>query len=203
MQEKNSITQFTDKYTKKRIIGKFLVANFFKIIEKNIPTDIKNVVEVGCGAGYSTQELKSFLNPGVKFSACDIDPELVLLAKKRNPDVSCEVGSIYKLPYLDHSFDLVICLEVVEHLEDPEGALSELARISNKYVIISTPNEPLWRILNVLRGKYWRHFGNTPGHINHWSKSGLRKLVFKYFDIIAVKNPIPWTVIYGKIKKSF
>jgi ubiquinone/menaquinone biosynthesis C-methylase UbiE len=201
MQEKDNITQFTDKYTKKGVISEFLVSIFFKTIKDNIPVDVKNIIEVGCGAGYSTQKLRSFLNHNIDFSACDISPELITLARKMNPDVSCKVGSIYKLPYPDHSFDLVICLEVLEHLEEPEHALLELVRISNKYLIISTPNEPLWRTLNLLRGKYCRQFGNTPGHINHWSVFNLRKLASKYFDIIICRNPIPWTIIYGKIKK--
>ena len=88
----------------------------------------------------------------------------------------------------------------MEHLENPEKALSELARITKKYVIISTPNEPIWRILNCVRGKYIKDFGNTPGHINHWSSKSLKKMISKYFKIIEVKKPLPWTIVYGKNK---
>ena len=198
--EDRSITQFTDKYTKTGSIGNFLVSNFFKKIKSVSPKDSESVLEVGCGAGYSLVDLQKFFKENTSFSACDIDPELVRLAKEKNPSVNCQVASIYELPYEDKSFDTVVCLEVLEHLEDPKKALSELARVSKKYVIISTPNEPIWRMLNCLRGKYLTSFGNTPGHINHWSSRILRKLVSDYFEVVSVKQPLPWTVIYGKNK---
>ncbi len=197
--EDRSITQFTDKYTKTGSIGNFLVSNFFKKIKSVSPKDSESVLEVGCGAGYSLVDLQKFFKENTSFSACDIDPELVRLAKEKNPSVNCKVASIYELPYEDKSFDTVVCLEVLEHLEDPRKALSELARVS-KNVIISTPNEPIWRMLNCLRGKYLTSFGNTPGHINHWSSRSLRKLVSDYFEVVNVKQPLPWTVIYGKNK---
>lgn len=199
---KNSITQFTDKYTKSGSIGDFLVQNFFKTIGQLAPKNVTSVLEVGCGAGYSMQHLQKFFGPNVSYTACDIDPELVTLTKQKNPNVTCLNASIYELPFPDHSFDMVVCLEVLEHLEYPEKALSELARVSKHYIIASTPREPMWRVLNMMRGKYWSDFGNTPGHINHWSSHGLRKLLGKYFDIIKVAKPIPWTIIYGKIKSS-
>lgn len=199
---KNSITQFTDKYTKSGSIGDFLVQNFFKAIGQLSPKNISSVLEVGCGAGYSMQHLQQFFGPTTSYTACDIDPELVTLAKQKNPNVTCMTASIYELPFPDHSFDMVVCLEVLEHLEYPEKALSELARVSKQYIIASTPREPVWRILNMTRGKYWGDFGNTPGHLNHWSSHGLRKLLGKYFDIIEVRKPLPWTIIYGKIKSS-
>lgn len=194
------ITQFTDKYTGSGSIGNFLVSNFFRTIESLSRRDSRSVLEVGCGAGYSLVHLRKFFDDGTAFSACDIDPELVRLAKEKNPSISCDVASIYELPYGDKSFDTVVCLEVLEHLDDPEKALSELARVAKKYVIISTPHEPIWRILNCARGKYLSQYGNTPGHINHWSSGGLAKLVSKYFDVIAVNKPLPWTIIYGKSK---
>ena len=90
------------------------------------------------------------------------------------------VDSIYNIDSNDNNYDLVIACEVLEHLEEPEIALSELFRISNKYVLISVPNEPFWRIANFARGKYLNRLGNTPGHINHWSKNGIIDLTSKY-----------------------
>ncbi len=198
--ENRRITQFTDKYTESGLIGGFLVRNFFNKIKSVSPKDSDSVLEVGCGAGYSLLDLQKFFPKNTSFGACDIDPELVRLAKEKNPNVKCGVCSIYDLPYEDKSFDTVICLEVLEHLEDPEKALSELARVSRKHVIISTPNEPIWRILNCFRGKYLKSFGNTPGHINHWSSRKLKDLVSKYFEVTEVKQPLPWTIVYGKNK---
>jgi len=63
--------------------------------------------------------------------------------------------------------DLVIACEVLEHLDAPDQALSELQRVCRGQALVSVPNEPLWRMLNVARGKYWRSPGNTPGHLQN------------------------------------
>ncbi|MES2223531.1 MAG: class I SAM-dependent methyltransferase [Patescibacteria group bacterium] len=198
MQEKNrNITQFTDKYEFTNPITRAILDNFFKAVLSLCPKKTNKVLEVGCGAGYSTKILYEHIKPET-FHASDIDPELVKLAKERTPQITAEKESIYELPHKDNSFDLVFTLEVLEHLEDPEKALKELKRVTNKYIIVSVPHEPIWRILNMLRGKYLKHFGNTEGHINHWSKRSFTKLVGKHFKVIKVKTPLPWIVILAE-----
>jgi hypothetical protein len=85
---------------------------------------------------------------------------------------------------------------VLEHLTDPEEALKKLVEITNKDLILSVPNEPIWHILNMARGKYWTALGNTPGHFQHWSKRQLIQFVSKYAQVISVKTPLPWTLIH-------
>ena len=92
-------------------------------------------------------------------------------------------------------YDLVVSTEVLEHLDNPLRALKELSRISNRYIIISVPNEPLWRIANVVRLKYLSAFGNTPGHINHWSKASFSMLAKKVCKVRVALTPIPFTIL--------
>ncbi len=61
-------------------------------------------------------------------------------------------------------------MEVLEHVPDPAAVLAEMFRVASRWVLVSVPREPLWRGLNMARGSYLRDFGNTPGHLNHWSK---------------------------------
>lgn len=188
------------KYTNSNFITKRLLSNFFNKISKTVQPinkELKSVLEVGCGHGYSTNRLCKIFG-SLKFEASDVDEELVQDAKKKNPNITITIESIYDLNKDDQSFDLVVLLEVLEHLSRPELALEELYRVSKKYCIISVPNEPLWRILNMVRGSYWSKFGNTPGHINHWSKAGIARLVGKYFEIVTIKTAIPWTVLLVK-----
>ena len=56
----------------------------------------------------------------------------------------------------------------------PEATLAEMARVARRHLLVSVPREPLWRGLNMARGAYLRDLGNTPGHVNHWSKRGVR-----------------------------
>jgi hypothetical protein len=69
-----------------------------------------------------------------------------------------------------------------------------MALVARRWLLVSTPQEPLWRILNVLRGAHWRSLGNTPGHLNHWSRRGLRTFVAQYGRIAATRSPAPWTM---------
>lgn len=85
--------------------------------------------------------------------------------------------------------DLIVCCEVLEHLERPEEGLRALQRVVGRYLIVSVSREPIWCVLNLARGKYIADFGNTPGHIQHWSKRGFVALVSKYFEVVEVKIP--------------
>ena len=118
-----------------------------------------------------------------------------------NPDIEFIRESVYELSHADNSFDAVIMLEVLEHLNDPAAALAELHRVSRSVVMISTPREPLWRALNCARGKYLAAFGDTPGHIQHWSSRGLIREVSPLFDVIGCAKPIPWTILLLKPRK--
>ena len=109
--------------------------------------------------------------------------------------------SAYELGFADRSFDLVVGAEVMEHLEEPERALDEIERVSCGDVILSVPREPLWRILNLIRLSYLREWGNTPGHLQHWSTSTFHELVASRFEIVAVRRPLPWTMILARKKR--
>lgn len=189
---------FAGKYEKSgKVCGK-LINNFFNSIKELVQDlDVQNILEVGCGPGFSTQKLKQMLNRK-HFEASDVDSELVEGAKNRNPNVKIIQESIYNLKRQNNSFDLVIALEVLEHLQEPEKALREIQRISTKYILVSVPNEPIWRILNMARLKYLKNFGNTPGHLQNFSKSDFKNFVSKHFRIVRTKTPLPWTIILAE-----
>jgi ubiquinone/menaquinone biosynthesis C-methylase UbiE len=191
---------YKEKYTNSNILTKKILKNFFVKIKKivcPIKNELNNILEIGCGHGYSTYELSKICNT-TGLEASDLDPLLVQDAKLQNPDIKITNESVYNLNRDDASFDLVIILEVLEHLQFPDQALAELCRVSKKYCIISVPNEPLWRILNMARGAYWYEFGNSPGHVNHWSKAGINRLVSKHFKVLKVTTSIPWTLLLAR-----
>lgn len=144
--------------------------------------------------GYVTNFIAN-LNKTAKICASDISDKKIQEASKFVPSAQFSVESIYDISQADDSFDLVIASEVLEHLEQPEKALDEILRISKKYILVSVPNEPIWRVCNVLRGKYWRDLGNTPGHIQHWGKKQFCNMVGKRCQILEAKAPFPWTML--------
>lgn len=95
----------------------------------------KNILDAGAGEGAFCSQLRFF---GAKVEACDLNP-LQFKAEK----IECKKADLNgKIPYRNDSFDYVVSLEVIEHLENPHNFMSELKRVVKKdgLVIISTPN---------------------------------------------------------------
>ena len=150
---------YRGKYLYTNIITNYLNASFFNDI-KLITNDlnINTILEVGCGYGFSTKNLANIFKD--KFlEASDNVPDIAMEAKRLNPNIQIKTESIYNLNRADNSFDLVIALEVLEHLDNPIRALTELKRVTNRYCLISVPREPLWRIYECfareISKKFW------------------------------------------------
>ena len=191
---------YMGKYGNKNPIARRLTRGFFDSVEKlvrELPTDYR-ILEVGCGPGESTRRIVDMLQ-GQYFEASEFEQRLIDMHEKFGFPVPLSQESVYEMHREDDEFDCVLLLEVLEHLEGYEAALREIFRVASKTVIISVPNEPLWRCLNFARGKYWSDWGNTPGHINHWSRTSLIQLLARHGNIVSVQNPIPWTIVMVEV----
>lgn len=199
--EQEEILTNNPKYRSKNPVSRYFVKNYFKAIEHLVKDlDFQKVLEIGCGEGVFLHHLKDHLR-GKEVHGIDLDPNELETAKKNIPFATLMTANGDHLPFADKSFDLVFCCEVLEHVEDPEKVFREMKRVSKKYCIVSVPNEPLWRILNFARGSYMSDWGNTPGHINHWSPSAFRKQVESHFKILETVKPLPWTGFLCEIQK--
>jgi ubiquinone/menaquinone biosynthesis C-methylase UbiE len=188
------------EYESSNPIARYFLRNFFEKIRRIILLleEDDRILEVGCGAGVSSQRILEMLSHQ-EFEVSDIDERYIQKLKETNFPLKVTQESVLKLDRKDREFDCIFILEVLEHVRDYEHALSELFRVSRKYVVLSVPNEPLWRILNVARGQYLKDWGNTPGHINHWSPVSFRKLVSRFGTVEKLYTPVPWTIIVAKI----
>lgn len=188
---------YYDKYRTRNPIARALMGGFLRSFDDLLQncSGAADALEVGCGEGEISIRVAK---RGIQMSAFDVSPEVVEEARKRTVaagvSVALRTGSIYDLDPQRDSADLVICCEVMEHLEDPHLALAKLHSVCGKYLITSVPREPLWRVLNMVRGKYIRDLGNTPGHVQHWSRSKFLSLLEQRFRIMEVRAPIPWTM---------
>lgn len=158
---------------------------------------VTSILEVGCGEGNVTAELATRF-PRARVVGSDLSPEIVAEARRRHPDLEFRTESIYDLDGHAERFDLVVACEVLEHVDDPERALRQLARSARRYVFASVPREPLWRVLNLARGQYVRSLGNTPGHVQHWSGRGFRRFLDRELEILAYRSPLPWSQALGR-----
>jgi len=188
-----------DKYNTKNPVSKILVQGFLRSYKHSLNEikkehKIKTICEVGVGEG-ELLKIASQVFPKAKIYATDLSRNQINEAKDnlKKLKVIYSVQNAHKLDkYKNNQFDLVICCEVLEHLDYPEKGLLELNRISKGVLLVSVPNEPIWRILNLARGKYIRRFGNTPGHFNHWTIIGFRRFIRRHFSIKLSLFPFPW-----------
>lgn len=168
--------------------------NLDALIEK---ANSNTVHEIGCGEGHVSARLAA---KGYTVLGTDFSTSIIETAKKQQDfdTLNFQVASIYDLVPEKHSAPLILCCEVLEHLENPLQALEVIASLDFDTLILSVPREPLWSAMNMARGKYWSDFGNTPGHLQKWSKRAFLKTVGKFFDIQEIKTPIPWTMVLCK-----
>lgn len=192
---------YYDKYHTANPIARRLMQGFldaFDTLAERVP--IASSLEIGCGEGELSIRLA---RRGFRVQGCDISAEIVEEARRR-ADAANVAATFWTQPIetIDETkaAPLVICCEVLEHLDDPEQGVDRLAALARPHLIASVPREPLWRVLNLARGKYITDFGNTPGHVNHWSRRGFLDLLARHFEIVAVRAPLPWTMALCKVR---
>src|SRR5258708_8914820 len=181
------------KHTSKNPVRQLLLNNFnTQLIRIIAPLNPKRILDAGRGEGF-TLHLFEQHTIGKKLEGLDNSIEALRLAKMQFKKLQITQGSIYTLPYKDNTYNLVLATEVLEHLETPKKALSELIRVSNRYILLSVPNEPLFMLSRLLTGSNIFQFGNHPEHINHWSEKTFKKFLTN--DIVTIKKillPFPW-----------
>lgn len=151
--------------------------------------------EVGCGEGELTRRLAE---RGLRVRGSDASPEVIEEARARAEAAGVRAefraAPVEELEPARDAAELIVCCEVMEHLPDPNGALAVVASLASPWAIVSVPREPLWRALNMARLKYLGSLGNTPGHLNHWSRRSFARFLEPRFEVVEVRAPLPWTM---------
>ena len=191
-----------DKYGTSNPIARRLVAGFMADLDELAQrSDAREAHEVGCGEGELAIRLA---RAGLRVRGSDAFPAVLTEARERaraaGVEIEFEATPVEELDPGRHAAELVVCCEVLEHLEDPERALEVLAGLARPWLIASVPREPLWRALNLARLSYVGDLGNTPGHLNHWSKPAFERFLETRFEVIQVRSPIPWTMALCRVQ---
>lgn len=177
-------------------MGRFSAA-LDDLLERASP---RSVLDVGCGEGVVAHAFAERLGDGRVVGVDLDDPRLRAEWERRSrPNLEYRAGDAASLSFAGGEFDLVAGIELLEHVPSPEAALAEMSRVARRHLLVSVPREPLWRVLNVARGAYWRSLGNTPGHLNHWSRRSFMGLLERYGSVEAVRSPLPWTMVLVRV----
>jgi ubiquinone/menaquinone biosynthesis C-methylase UbiE len=186
-----------DKYSARNPVARLLQHGFERNLEDLLAsTDPQSLLDVGCGEGVLTQRWAKQLAPR-RVVGIDLDDPLLAeeWERRQAPNLAYIAQRAERLPFADGEFDVATAIEVLEHVPDPAHTIAEMARCAARHVLVSVPHEPLWRAVNMARGAYWRELGNTPGHVNHFSKSAIVSLCARHGDVIETRSPFPWTMV--------
>jgi len=188
---------YYDKYHTRNPIARHLMEGFLSSFDAlTEKTGARRAYEVGCGEGNLSMRLH---DRGWDVRGSDLETVSVTEANQqcaqRGITPKFETCSLFDLKPAQASAELIVCCEVLEHVPDTDRALSILRSLANPYLLVSVPREPIWRMLNLARGKYLKDLGNTPGHIQHWSSASFISLLEASMTVVEIRKPLPWTMV--------
>lgn len=190
-----------DKYGTKNPLARWLVARFLKRL--SALCDVRpeeRVVEIGCGEGDLVQRLQPE-KPARLWLASDVSVRILGEARRRHRNLKVIAQSAYALALPDASVDVILASEVLEHLRHPDRFLLEIARVVRRRAVLTVPREPLWRALNVARLTYCADWGNTPGHVQHFSRRAFLALIERSLRVVAVRSALPWILVAAEPRR--
>lgn len=190
-----------DKYATNNRVARLLVSRFLSDFDDLVAlSGCRSATEFGCGEGHLARRLAAC---GLRVVATDASPRIIMEAERlttTRPRPEFSVADLLSDELAGLRSDLVVCCEVLEHVSDPKLALERLRALEPKYLLASVPREPLWRLLNMVRFRYVSDFGNTPGHVQHWSKRAFHDLIEEHFSIVEMRQPLPWSMVLARPK---
>jgi SAM-dependent methyltransferase len=192
-----------DKYGSTNPVVRRLMARFEGTLEELFTqADPQSLLDVGCGEGVLTHQWAQRLGDERRVVGIDLDDPALHAewAKRTAPNLDYRVMKAENLPFADGEFDAATAIEVLEHVPDAEHTVAEMARVAKRWLLVSVPREPLWRGLNMARGAYWKDLGNTPGHVNHWSKRSFVALLSRHGEVVQARSPFPWTMLLVRLR---
>jgi len=190
-----------DKYGSTNPVVRRLMAGFERALDELfIQADPRSLLDVGCGEAVLTHRWAGRLAPRRVVGIDLEDPSIQAEWEQRKaPNLDYRVMKAEHLPFADSEFDVAAAIEVLEHVPDPAHTVAEMARVAERWLLVSVPREPLWRTVNLARGAYVKDLGNTPGHLNHWSKRSFVKLLERHGDVVEARSPFPWTMLLVRL----
>jgi 2-polyprenyl-3-methyl-5-hydroxy-6-metoxy-1,4-benzoquinol methylase len=190
-----------DKYGSTNPVVQRLMSSFERTLDELMQrAEPSSLLDVGCGEGVLVQRWAQSL-PNSRVVGIDLEEDSIQegWSQHRAPNLEYRTMPAEDLPFATDEFELATAIEVLEHVPDPEHTVAEMARCAKRHLLVSVPREPLWRMLNMARGAYLGQLGNTPGHLNHWSRRSFARLLAQHGEIAELRSPFPWTMLLVRL----
>lgn len=191
------------KHESKNPIQRALIGRFkqraAELVRQAAP---RTILDLGCGEGFMIEAL---LDAGIdaSFTGIDLSETAIADAKSRvGTRANFEVVDARKLVDDGRTFDMVMMLEVLEHIPDPAQMIPILKKLATHHVLLSVPWEPFFCGLNLMRGKNIARFGNDPEHVNHWTRQGFFRFIKPHFDVVATPGVFPWSMALATPRRA-
>jgi SAM-dependent methyltransferase len=191
-----------DKYGSTNPAVRRMMAAFERSLDELLArAEPRSLLDVGCGEGVLVHRWAERLGAQTRVVGIDLEEDSIQggWAERQAPNLEYRTMAAENLPFAENEFDLASAIEVLEHVPDPQHTVAEMARCAERHLLVSVPREPLWRMLNMARGAYWPQLGNTPGHLNHWSRRSVVRLLARHGDVVEVRSPFPWTMLLVRL----
>jgi 2-polyprenyl-3-methyl-5-hydroxy-6-metoxy-1,4-benzoquinol methylase len=190
-----------DKYGSTNPVVRRLMGSFERTLDELMErAEPRSLLDVGCGEGVLVHRWALSM-PATRVVGIDLEEESIQAgwADRQAPNLEYRTMPAEDLPFAEDEFDVATAIEVLEHVPDPEHTVAEMARCAERHLLVSVPREPLWRMLNMARGAYLGQLGNTPGHLNHWSKRSFSRLLEQHGEVVELRSPFPWTMLLVRL----
>jgi 2-polyprenyl-3-methyl-5-hydroxy-6-metoxy-1,4-benzoquinol methylase len=203
-----------DKYGSSNPAVRRMMAGFERSLDELLALAApSSLLDVGCGEGVLVHKWAERLGARTRVVGVDLEEDSIQAgwAERQAPNLEYRTMAVGRasgpsptdrvenLPFAENEFDLASAIEVLEHVPDPEHTVAEMARCAERHLLVSVPREPLWRMLNMARGAYWTQLGNTPGHLNHWSRRSFVSLLSRHGKVVEIRSPFPWTMLLVRL----
>ena len=185
------------KYQTSNPVARWIIRRFLdQLCARVAALEPTAILDLGCGEGVVARELTRIL-PDTPYTGIDLSEEALRTARALNPGITFHQQSVLDVEPAANCADLVLCVEVLEHLERPDLAAARIAACTEDRAIVSVPWEPYFRLGNLLRGNYVRTWGNHPEHIQAFEPGSLKALLRPHFASVDVETCFPWLIAIG------
>ena len=129
------------------------------------------------------------------YEGLDLRADAIADARSRWPSHKFTTADVFDAEFDERRYDVVMALEVLEHLYEPAKVLKRLVSLTRDRLILSVPHEPWFQLVNLARGRDFIRLGNHPEHVQHWNPQTFAEFVSRDADVISVRRSFPFIVL--------